>query len=355
MDISNYLVELIVERDQVIVPGLGRFFKKRKSGFYDEATKTYYPPSGELDFSSEYMHDDKLVHLISQKSQTSLTSAYAILDEYIREIKLALKTGDFSLAGIGVLKIEEGQIALTPEKRANPNQAFFGLPAVDTESERLIGKESETYSLAQQALNTALPDELFEEEPKRGVVAITMGIIAVVILAGVIALYFARPDIYKNLVNQIHEYSFNQSPTPIAPVEPQKESPNSAALLKADSIYQETDIESKLKAEGFEVEKAKDSANVSINKNVLAKKGKFKYEIIIGLYTRREDAVKRVVQLKANGIDAHIVDDEEAKITTMTKISCATLYDDAEAEKELKRIKQELNPEAFKLTILILK
>ena len=91
MEISNYLVELITEKDQVTVPGLGRFFKKRKSGYYDDATKTYFPPSGEIVYSAEYMHDDKLVHLISQKTETSLTSAYAILDEYIREIKIALK------------------------------------------------------------------------------------------------------------------------------------------------------------------------------------------------------------------------------------------------------------------------
>src|SRR5690606_38507736 len=199
--------------------------------------------------------------------------------------------------------------------------------------------------------NTSLPDDYSEEKPKRGVVAITMGIIAVVILAGVIGLYFAKPDIYKNLIKQIQTYTPKQSPSPVAPVEPNRNSPNAAALQKADSIYNENDIESKLKAEGFEVEKAKDSTNVSVKKNVLPKRGNIKYEIIIGLYTRREDAVKRVSQLKANGIDAHIVEDADGP---MIKISCATLYDNTEAENELKRVREELNPEAFKKAIKIL-
>ncbi len=352
MEISNYLVELITEKDQVTVPGLGRFFKKRKPGYYDDATKTYFPPSGEIVYTTEYMHDDKLVHLIRQKTETSLTSAYALLDEYIREIKLALKNSEVKLKGIGILKDEDGQLILTSETETNLNKNFFGLPAVDTLSPKLVGLETETYSLAQQALSTSLPDELFEEEPKRGVVAITMGIIAVIILAGFIGLYFAKPGIYKDMVNQIQSYMPKNSPTPVAPVAPKQPTPSAVALQKADSIYKENDIESKLKAEGFDVEKIRDSTNVSVKKNVSPKKGDIKYEIIIGLYTRREDAVKRVSQLKANGIDAHIVDDADGP---MIKISCATLYSDAEAEKELSRVREELNPEAFKKAIKILK
>lgn len=351
MEISNYLVELITEKDQVTIPGLGRFFKKRKSGYYDDATKTYFPPSGEIVYSAEYMHDDKLVHLISQKNETSLTSAYALLDEYIREVKLALKTSDVKLQGIGTLKEENGQLTLKSETEKNLNKAFFGLPSVDTLSPKLVGFETETYSLAQQALNTSLPDDVFENEPKRGIVAITMGVIAVVILAGVIALYFAKPDIYSKWVNNIQNYLFTK-PTPIAPVASKTENPNAVALQKADSIYKNDDIASKLKAQGFDVEKVKDSTDVSVKKNILPKKGNIKYEIIIGLYTRREDAVKRVSQLKANGIDAHIVDDADGP---MIKISCATLYDNAEAEKELSRVREELNPEAFKKAIKILK
>ncbi len=353
MEISDYLVELITEKDQVTVPGLGKFLKKRKSGYYDDATKTYFPPSSEIVYTADYMHDDKLVHLISQQNETSLTSAYALLDEYIKEIKLGLKNSDVKLKGIGVLKETEGQFTLTSETETNQNKTFFGLPAVDTLSPKLVGVDNDSYSLAQQALSASLPDELFEQEPRRGIVAIIMGIIAVAILAGVIALYFAKPDIYKDLVNQIQNYTiYKPNSTPIAPIEPKKQTPNAIALQKADSIYHDTDIESKLKAEGFEVEKVKDSTNVSIKPKFLPKKGDIKYEIIIGLYTRREDAVKRVNQLKANGIDAHIVDDADGP---MIKISCATLYSDVEAEKELSRVREELNPEAFKKAIKILK
>ncbi len=350
MDISAYLVELIAEKEQVTVPGLGRFSKTRSSGYYDVDSKTYFPPSSEIVFSAEYMHDDKLVHLISQKTRSSLTAAYAIVDEYIKEIKSRLKTEEVALEGIGTLKSEDGNLVLSTEKTKILDKNYFGLPAVDTQSSRLVGKDSETYSLAQQALNASLPDDFLEKEPKRGIVTIIMGIIVVVILAAVVGLYFVKPDIYKNMVDQLQNYTTKNVFIPAPkPVEELQQNPS---LQKADSIYHGNDIEAKLKAEGFEVERAKDSTNVSINEQKLPVRGNIKYEIIIGLYTRREDAVKRVSQLKANGIDAHIVDDADGP---MIKISGATLYSEAEAEKELKRIQEELNPQAFKKAIKILK
>lgn len=351
MDISAYLVELIIEKDQVVVPGLGKFFKQRTAGYYDAENELYNPPSGEIYFSTDYMHDDKLVHLISQKAETSLTSAYAILDEYIREIKNALKSEAVNINGIGTLTNHDGKLSLTAEKKETLNKSYFGLPKLDPNSPRLKGEDIETYSLAQQALNTALPDELLEEKPKRGIVAIIMGIVAVAILAGAVALYFAKPDFYKDLITKIQFSNVKPSTTPVQPSNTPK-TPAANELEKADSIYQSTDIETNLKAQGFEVEKAKDSTNVSIKSEVLPKRGDFRYDIIIGLYTRRDDANKRVKQLKDNGIDAHIVEDVSGP---MIKISCATFYDKASADKELKRVLEELNPQAFIFTDKILK
>jgi hypothetical protein len=80
MDISPYFIELLKEKNQVTVPGLGKFYKKIIPGYYHQESKSYYPPSGIIDFTTEYLHDDKLVHLIGLKNNFSLTSAYAVLD-----------------------------------------------------------------------------------------------------------------------------------------------------------------------------------------------------------------------------------------------------------------------------------
>jgi hypothetical protein len=214
-----------------------------------------------------------------------------------------------------------------------------------------LGTDNETYSLAQQALSTAMPDEEMVEE-KRSITSLVFMIIAVVILASLVGLYFAKPDIYKNLIIEVQQSFASKLEPPkkkvVAPTIQQED------LNKADSIYNSTsdDIEANLKAQGFEVEKTKDSTNVVVNTKPIPKAGNFRYEIIIGHYQLEEDAIKRAKQLKSYGIDARVLDDRDGP---MIKITGATLYDNESAEKELKRIQKEINPGAFKKAYVILK
>jgi len=353
MDIAPYFLSLLTQKDQVIIPGLGRFFKKRAAGFYDDDSKTYYPPSNKIDFSTDYLHDDKLVHLISQKTETSLTSAYAILDEYVRDIKNSLKTDDVEINGIGRLTSQDGKLKLDYSKSETLNKSFFGLPSIDTQSAALIGSEAETYSLAQQAMSTAMASDYVEEREKRSITSLIIMIIAVAIIAAAIGLYFAKPDFYKNLINNIQTTNFNINPKKNN--NPAVVQANKQDLQKADSIYNSKgndDIENKLKSQGFDVEKPRDSTDVSVSSKVIPKKGDFRYEIIIGLYMSKDEAKERVKQLKSYEINAYILDDKDGP---MVKISGATLYNDAEAEKELQRIRKEINPEAYKKAYKILK
>jgi hypothetical protein len=353
MDISPYFLSLLAQKDQVIVPGLGRFFKKRTTGFYDENSKTYFPPSNQINFGTDYLHDDKLVHLISQKAQTSLTSAYAILDEYVKDLKNALKTSDFEIKGIGKLSLQDGKLNLNSSKSETLNKPFFGLPEIDIQSPLLLGSESETYSLAQQALSTAMPSDYVEEREKRSVISMVLMIVAVAIIAAAVGLYFAKPEFYKNLITNIQSTNFNINPKKTT--EPAGVQSNKQELQKADSIYNSNsndDIEKKLKSQGFDVEKPRDSTDISVQSKPMPKKGDFRYEIIIGLYMSKDEALERVKQLKSYEINAYILEDKDGPLV---KISGATLYSNEEADKELTRIRKEINPEAFKKAYKILK
>lgn len=345
MDISPYFATLIEQKDQVIVPGLGKFYKKRAAGYYDEETKTFYPPTKEIDFSTEYMHDDKLVQYISQEKNTSLTSAYAILDEYVRELKVNLKKHAVDILGIGSLVLEDEKIHLKEKKEAKLNKTYFGLPALDTQSSSLIGEDEENYTLAQQALNTAMPDDYEEERPRTSRVKIFVIVFILALIASLVTLYFVKPGIYQEIYQQFQR---KQNTKAIPP----SKMPSQESLNKADSIYNsKQDIESKLKAQGFDVTEARDSTDVSINEKTLKNNG-IRYEIIISQFQKRSEAVERVALLKQNGINAFIVDDADGPLV---KISCATFYNETEAKIELQRVREELNPEAFIKPIKTLK
>ncbi|MEO5909374.1 MAG: hypothetical protein ABIP95_00730 [Pelobium sp.] len=345
MDISPHFATLIAQKDQLVVPGLGRFYKKRVAGYYEEETKTFHPPTKEIDFSMEYMHDDKLVQYISQEKNTSLTSAYAILDEYVRDLKVVLKKQAVDLLGIGSLVLEDEKILLKEKKEAKLNKTFFGLPTIDTQSSNFIGEEEEHYTLAQQALDTAMPDDYEEERPRSSRVKIFVMLFIIAIIAGLVALYIVKPEIYQGIYQQLQRKENTKAVPP-------SNMPSQEFLNKADSIYNsKQDIEAKLKAQGFDVEKAKDSTDVSINEKTLKNNG-IRYEIIISQFQKRSEAVERVALLKQNGINAFIVDDADGPLV---KVSCATFYNETEAKIELNRVREELNPEAFIKPIKTLK
>ncbi|TKB96784.1 HU domain-containing protein [Pedobacter cryophilus] len=336
MDISPYFAELINAKDHVVVPSLGKFYQKRSAGYYDEGTETFYPPSTKIDFTTEYRHDDKLVQLISQRNNTSLTSAYAILDEYVKDLKTILKSQTVHINNIGELTLDGEKLTLQSDTKSENSKDFFGLTPIDAKALNLSDAEAENYSLAQQALNTAMPNEFDEHK------SITLKIVLVFVIAAIIgsliAVYYLNPNFYQNLYQQLKKETVSEKPVTV------NQTPSAQAIQKADSVYNNADIEAKLKAKGFEVEEAKDSTAVSVNQKQIPKKSDIRYEIIIGLYLKKSDALKRVTQLKANGINAYIVEDADGP---MIKISGATLYNEAEANQELKRIREQLNPEAF--------
>lgn len=338
MDISPYITELLESKDQVIVPGLGKLYQKKTAGYYHEETKTFYPPAKEIDFTIEYHHDDKLVQLISERNNITLTSAYTNLDEYVKDIKTILKNSKAQVNGIGSLTIEDEKIILDVHFRSFNSEDYFGLPPIDTQAGNLTGEDAEDYSLAQQALNTAMPDDYESEKADKASFRIIILLIIALMLGSIIAVYYLYPAFYQKIKDTIQQKTEFSKPAVI------DKNPNSQALQKADSVYEDQDIEANLKAKGFEVEKVKDSTAVSIKQKLIPKKTDIRYEVIIGLYLKRGDAIKRVSQLKANGINAYIVEDADGP---MTKISGATFYSEQEAQKELKRIREQLNPEAF--------
>ena len=348
MDISPYFAELIAQKDHVIVPGLGKFYQSRISGYYDEANKSFFPPSQKIEFTTEYRHDDKLVQFISQKSNISLTSAYAILDEYVKDLKAVLKNEPVTINSLGKLELVDDKITFfTDENTQIINEDFFGLPVVDTQkiAPIIIREEAKDYSLAQQALNTAMLDDE-DEKPKSIIGRLILIFILFLLIGGAIALFYLKPEVYQNLIKSYKNNKIEQ------PASLSKDLSDAEAVQKADSVYDSGDIEAKLKAKGFEVEKAQDSTDVLVSENAIPKNNGIRYEIIIGLYEKRDQAEARVKELKANGINSYIIEDADGPLI---KISCAVFNTKTEANKELKRVQEELNPRAYTLPIKTLK
>ncbi|ADY52473.1 Sporulation domain-containing protein [Pseudopedobacter saltans DSM 12145] len=350
MEIPLNLRALIEKNNRVILPGIGAFYKKRTEGFFDENRNSFYPPKEDISFS---------YNLIERADQSSYSEAEvnfitSLTDKAKESIS---KSGEFYLKDLGNLK-RKGDVIVFEKTldQHNFNSSFFGLPVLDLPKEEpkpvLIPESvsviattpyvntNQGFSLAEQALSVSMESE---SEPvvseSKSKIWLFSFLILIILGLGGFAFYQFNPQIVDNVWKQLNpDQKINTAPPTVVKID-------SDSLDKqiADSIYNQN-IETELANQGFEAEKLKDSADISIQKRTVPNPNGIRYEIIISAWRTEAKALSELKKLRANGIDAHIVDDAGG---LMIKISAATLYSKEDAEKELRRIREELNPEAF--------
>lgn len=350
MDISYNIADFLEKNQQVVLPGLGQFFRIRSEGYFDKETNTFYPPKENVEFSenSALENDNPLVAYISYHNNISASSAAYLLEKFIEDLKNQLANiGEVQLSDLGTLIKRDNSIIFQPEQKLELGNNFFGLPelnldkTVSNEEER----EEEYFSLAEQALSASVSEEVeIKSSNRKSRKWLYFAIPFLLIVLGIGGLYFLRPDIYNSVFNPNLINQENKNVLPIAV-------PTEQNISKADSIYKD-DIVKNLESEGFEVEPIKDSADVVVTENAVPKKNMLRYEIIISAWQTRAKAEDHLKKLKANGIDAHIVEDAGG---SLIKISIATLYNKEDADRELQRVREEINPEAFYKVIIPLK
>ena len=151
MDILSYLLELLQQRKEVGITGLGTFYKKKFPGRYDKETQSFLPPSYTLQFTPEVKTDDVLANHISATRNISAESANYYITQFVDEIKQKLEIEhEAILQNAGRLFFTEHEgLSFEAIKNVNYGSEFYGLPTL---SENII-----------EETKTSDDNEIFEE------------------------------------------------------------------------------------------------------------------------------------------------------------------------------------------------
>ncbi|MRX45940.1 SPOR domain-containing protein [Pedobacter puniceum] len=359
MDISFNIKDILEKNNLAIFPGLGVFYKKRQEGFFDENLLVFHPPKETIQFSTITPEEveNPVLDYICYTRKVSPASADYLLTQFVTQLKdILAQQKELPLNGLGKLVAHDGDLVFEEEKALETNLSYFGLPLVNIKPDAIVEskvlledleeekiEEQASFSLAEQALNASLSGSTEVKEKKKSKRWLFILIPVMLVLISAIALYFFNPDLYNQYFNPNLN---NKDVKVVMPLGVPKEQQDNAISRQdsslADSVYSE--IEKNAKAQGLEIEKVKDSTNVTVSNKAVPNKAGIRYEIIIAAWQTKAKAEQHVKKLKENGINAFIVEDADGP---MIKISAATFYNKAEADAELKRIREELNPEAF--------
>ena len=345
MDIAPYIADLLRQHDEVNVPSLGTFCKQRKSGFYDPEKKIFFPPSHGLVYKTA---DDNslLASYISEKKNISSSTANYFIEKFVSQIKSLISTyGEAEIESLGTLKKSKDGYILIDVLNFDAEGEYFGLQPIKELSEvaaEPVSSPPQELTVIEEtkpdhAVNTdPVSEEVIKEGRKVSTASKILLIAASLILIGIIT-YLVYPKAFE-MFRQETNIPDRKIPAK-QPVQATIPKTFEDSLAEADTIYQE------LTKQGFEVEKPRDTLDVSTDVTAITTETPaVTFEIIGAAFARRSEAETYVKLLKNKGVYAKIVENMPG---SKLKISLGTFNDEASAKKELIRIQKELNKDAW--------
>lgn len=333
MDIALYITTLLNQHNEVNIPGLGTFFKKRIQGFYDPQINSFVPPSYQLNFRLEEGNSLLLADYCCKQRKISQNTAVYFIEKFTKTIWEQLNsTGQANINPIGIL-IKTNNNYLLDTKTSGVNTHYYGLKTIQDLSTASVSKQPVPIITVNEAKSQT---PIYEEGKRKPVLETVLSLIAFALFAILVGYYFYprkfNAFIQQNLFSQTSSPNVQQTvPTVVTDTTNQHltTSPDTtqASTIESDEVYT-------LNTDTLSV---KNSIADQIN-----------YEIVGASFAKKIDAEKYVAALNAKGI--------AAKITTnipgaRSKVSYGSFSDKATAETELRRIRKELNPDAWIATV----
>ena len=131
MDIALYISELLQTHNEISIPGLGTFFKKRVPAGYDEYQECYVPPAQKLEFKADYLPDHRLAEYISEQRNISMASSEHFIERFAEDIQSRLNSDHKAeIPQLGYLSKSGDNYSFAADEGLYSDNASFGLPPV---------------------------------------------------------------------------------------------------------------------------------------------------------------------------------------------------------------------------------
>jgi hypothetical protein len=298
MILANYINDLLYRYDCVIVPNFGGFITNRKGATLNESNHTFYPPSKQITFNSHLKGSDGLLaNYIASSENISFEKASDAIRLSVIEWQNQLETKPLEIGTIGVLTLNENhQILFEPNHKVNYLSESFGLSNVD--ASLITRKETIVKPLV----------PITEKETKKGIPTFIKYAATAAIL---LTLSLAINNAYQN---------------------------NKQQTLLAN---QEKALEKKIQAATFVISNPLPTIELNVNKKVAKP-----FHVVAGAFQFKENAEKKVKQLKKLGYEASILGINK---WGLTEVTFASYSDRNDAINNLYRIQKTVSKDAWLL------
>ena len=129
MAIEYYIKDLLYRYDCVIIPNFGGFVTNRVSAKIHEDSNTFYPPTKQVGFNVNLIHNDGLLaNYIASSENISFDQATSKIKVTVSEWNKLIKTTSLPIKNIGSFSMnEKNQLIFSPSNKTNYLKSSFGL------------------------------------------------------------------------------------------------------------------------------------------------------------------------------------------------------------------------------------
>jgi len=269
MLLENYIKDLLYRYDCVIVPGLGAFVVKHEDAIIDVDTNDFFPPRRKLVFNGQLQSDDALlINYIGQKENLDHEDAKTFLSAYVKDLMKALsEEGSFEFRGLGKLQMEEeNQISFIPQDRHNFNKSSFGLSKVSFNQVHIESAEDST------DVHQLTPVEEVSESSHSPWLKYAAIFIVALFLGG-FGLFYALKDQAEDKQQWVVEEA-------------------------------EEKIQQEIQSANFFIAQPLPTIEIEVKSSSKTETTPLKYHVIAGAFREKNNADKKVAQLKKQGFEA---------------------------------------------------
>lgn len=157
--LSKMVAELIVNHDQVGLPGVGTFVAEMVPATFSDKGYTIHPPYRRLSFYPSRLEDSLLIKFYAESNQITREAAAAYITQYLAELKGVLEERKtIVLPGLGRLRAtRENTLFFVPDEGLDIYPAGVGLEPVSLKS---LAED------AQEPVVIDVPPPTLEPEPQ---------------------------------------------------------------------------------------------------------------------------------------------------------------------------------------------
>lgn len=315
MGITQYIESLLYRYQCVVVPSFGAFLTQNKPAYLQKESNSFFPPSRELSFNAQLQtNDGLLVAHIAQSEKKSYEEVLKEVEELAKSWLLKLRhDGKLDLSPLGEFRLNpEGNIRFKPADRNNYLTSSFGLNSVlATPITREVLKQDV------EALEERIPFSITPEHRTQGGIRPYFKYAAVILLA---------------LATGLSGYTWYRQQT------------EAEGLVRAEAQKQ---VSRHIQEATIFGAQPLELPSITLEIGLTAKKNDGIHHIIAGAFRIRENADKKIRQLRQQGFDAHYVGQNPFGLH---QVAYASFTDPREALDSLHAIKRTVSADAWLLS-----